>query len=114
MDPLRTLWGGVLGVVSALSSSNAYPPPLFCYSTLLYFCDSTILHVLKVDRIAYHFLLIFFLHRSQLESFGPDPYLNGILFGLTVEGLVESGIVVGGKVRVFAIFSQPSTCIGNR
>lgn len=32
------------------------------------------------------------------ETYSPDPYLNGIAFGLSVRAYVDSGVVPGGKV----------------
>lgn len=32
------------------------------------------------------------------ETFGPDPYMNGIVFGLSVKGYSDVGVIAGGKV----------------
>lgn len=33
------------------------------------------------------------------ETFSPDPYLNGIAFGVSVKAYTDTGVVAGGKVR---------------
>lgn len=36
------------------------------------------------------------------ETFGPDPYMNGIVFGLSVKGYTDVGVIAGGKVCCIA------------